>query len=740
MSRKIQTLKKLFIPFLFIAILLFPLGSSAFALPTDQLAAPTTIVATTSPTPTDTCNSSGGPLAWLICAVINIISGGESALEGAIDSLLQTSPLVFTSQKCAPSDTPQQCSNKKFSYTIFSVWSKFRLYGDVILVIALLVVIVAEAAGGGVFEAYNVRKVLPRILVAAVMINLSIYLVSIAMDVVNILGAGIQNMIEAPFLQAGGAAMQKIHVSGGTGAAFSLGLGALTFAGISSATIGVVFLTLLSAFLVVLGILFTLVIRQGLIVFLIIVSPVAFSLYCLPNTEKYFKKWWDLLSKTLLVYPIVSIVFAMAYISGVVVSNFGLHPQIIAQTIAIIAVVAPLFLIPFAFKIAGGAIGQIHGVVTGVHARGRKTLMGHASRMAKQQFSETRNYGRFSDRNKLTRGINTALGATTNPIRDLRHGKSGVYAGRETSRLVQGQANLKEDRTFQAHQNDDSFLLAVANRELAEKKLAAARTKLSTATTVDDQNRYQAEINARENGLSLANQVSSRRSAGTQLQALQALARTGYQFNDEDGEEAYKELSTTVRGLVGNDSAAYASTMNTMQYNLKEAGRYELGGINNGAGYNPAAGLDKADPYSLAVRGKPAAIKAKKKLMTDALQAGNFEQAEIHRLELRNVAQNATGSNQKEALKALAEHDSVLATVNPATGNTYEADRKAYLTAPVVGAPPKMDKEQFVRGVSTGWLPVDETRGFRYVERPTTNLDVASEKARGFQRPDPSQL
>ena len=51
----------------------------------------------------------------------------------------------------------------------YSVWSNFRIYGNIILVIAMLVIVLAETIGGGLIDAYTVRKMLPRILVTRIL-------------------------------------------------------------------------------------------------------------------------------------------------------------------------------------------------------------------------------------------------------------------------------------------------------------------------------------------------------------------------------------------------------------------------------------------------------------------------------------------------------------------------------------------------------------------------------------------
>ena len=99
--------------------------------------------------------------------------------------------------------------------------------------------------------------------------------------------------------------------------------------------------------LAVLGVLLTLMFRQAILIFLLMISPVAFALYCLPNTEKYFKKWWDLLIKTLVVYPVIVILFCMAQVMAIIFgSGYIDGDSFLAKILAMIAIGIPLSLIP----------------------------------------------------------------------------------------------------------------------------------------------------------------------------------------------------------------------------------------------------------------------------------------------------------------------------------------------------------------------------------------------------------
>ena len=107
------------------------------------------------------CEVNGtNPLSWGICPIIN---GMGDLVDWIFDSfiypLLETPPLVVNPNS-----------------GMFKVWSGFRLIANIILVIVFLVMIFGQAIGGGLVDAYTVKKVMPRVVIGAIGINLSIYL------------------------------------------------------------------------------------------------------------------------------------------------------------------------------------------------------------------------------------------------------------------------------------------------------------------------------------------------------------------------------------------------------------------------------------------------------------------------------------------------------------------------------------------------------------------------------------
>lgn len=312
-----------------------------------------------------TCESSGG-LTWVICPLVN---GLAELADGAFDNFI--APMLRT--------PPVDIANT--NEPIFKVWVAMRNIANILLIVAMIVVVFGQAIGGGLVDAYTAKKVLPRILAAAIMINLSIYMVALAVDMTNVVGQGLSRLLYAPFESVG---QFKLELSNPTA---GLGIGALLIGGGAAIWAGgalvpyILLFVLLPLALAMLGVVFTLVLRMGLIQFLIVSAPIACVLYCLPNTEKYFKKWWDLFLKTLMVYPIIVLIFAIADILAVTTNIAGRNDegaaQLPAEIIGIVLMVLPLFMIPYAFKLAGGAITAVHSAILDRGKKGVEAIKGN---------------------------------------------------------------------------------------------------------------------------------------------------------------------------------------------------------------------------------------------------------------------------------------------------------------------------------------------------------------------------
>ena len=323
-----------------------------------------------------TCETSGGAgnLSWIICPIINgTMNAAGSIFSNVVEPFLHTSPIT----------TDPSPGN-----VVYTVWKSFRTIGNVVLVFALLFVVFGQSIGGGLIDAYTAKKTLPRILVAAIALNLSIYVCALLVDIFNVLGNGMASLITAPLRESknavGDGGLSLRPSAGESGVAF-LGLIIAAFAGGlvwhllkkgtaasggqpggAGAAIGYLLLFVaLPVFLAALAIFITLILRQGIIMALTIISPVALALFAVPAADKYAKKWLDAFIKSLMVYPIITGIFGVSQVLAVTVheaNGGGISTPLVLIAVAIVAF-APLFMIPFAFKLAGGVIGGAAGAI-----------------------------------------------------------------------------------------------------------------------------------------------------------------------------------------------------------------------------------------------------------------------------------------------------------------------------------------------------------------------------------------
>jgi hypothetical protein len=77
---------------------------------------------------------------------------------------------------------------------------------------------------------------------------------------------------------------------------------------------------IVTAFLAFLIMIVILILRQAVIIFLVVLSPLAFVAGLLPGTQNWFKRWFDTLSALLIMYPLIMGLFAAANIASQILS------------------------------------------------------------------------------------------------------------------------------------------------------------------------------------------------------------------------------------------------------------------------------------------------------------------------------------------------------------------------------------------------------------------------------------
>lgn len=300
-------------------------------------------------------------IGWIICGVSKFIAGGMDKIFEIVAGYLEVKP-VSTSAESG----------------LYQAWNIARGIANACFIIAFLIIIYSQITSIGINN-YEIKKMIPRLIIAAVLVNVSFYICAIVVDVSNILGDSIHkalidvrhslpnplpdninylswvNLTE--YIMSGGA------IAGGFFAARAAFLGSTMTTGTMSALAFLLFPILVSGALAVLIAVLILAARQALITVLIIASPLAFVAYLLPNTEKLFDRWRGLFTTMLLVFPMFSLLFGGAQLASfIIIQNAD---QLSVIIFAMFIQVAPLFLTPFLVRFSGSLLGKLAGMAQG---------------------------------------------------------------------------------------------------------------------------------------------------------------------------------------------------------------------------------------------------------------------------------------------------------------------------------------------------------------------------------------
>lgn len=228
-------------------------------------------------------------------------------------------------------------------------WETFLNIANVVLIIAFLVVIYSTATSVGGLSNYDVKKLLPRIIIFSIAINISYYICMALSDLSDIAGkslyalltSGIPSVIPDPLSFA--LEIAKGAIEGITGIA--LGLLILFLAG------GPVIIMLITVILAI-------AVRSVALVVLVIVSPIAIALYVFnqPGISKGYQLWATNYIKLLLVYPLFMIIWGGSQLVASIIRGAN-EPALSFITDLAVAFAPGASILPL-FKASGDILGK----------------------------------------------------------------------------------------------------------------------------------------------------------------------------------------------------------------------------------------------------------------------------------------------------------------------------------------------------------------------------------------------
>jgi len=288
-------------------------------------------------------------IGWFICPVSNWLADGIDFMYSALQEFLKTKPLETTNQNSG----------------IYLAWVIMRNISNVAFIVAFLVIIYSQLTSVGISN-YGVKKMIPRLVIAAVLVNLSFTFCAVLLDLSNIAGyafqdafMGIKNTISTVGENTSTWTWSEvISIALSNGA---LAIGAVAF---TTELLPMLVPAATLAGLTLLLILLIMAARQALIIILIIISPLAFVCYLLPGTEKWFKKWRDSFLTMLVFFPAFSVVFGGAQLAGILIIQNATGPNgAIMHVLGMLVQIIPLAITPLIMKFSGGVLGKFAGFV-----------------------------------------------------------------------------------------------------------------------------------------------------------------------------------------------------------------------------------------------------------------------------------------------------------------------------------------------------------------------------------------
>ena len=306
-------------------------------------------------------------IGWIVCPLSRF-------LAVLVDNAFEAFQEFFT---VTPLDTESDAGK-----ILFASWGVMRNFANVIFAILFLFIILSQVASIGISN-YGIKKLLPKLIVTAILVNISYHLCVIAIDISNVLGSSLKSLLE----------LLKPEVATPLKSWSSVTEGVIVYA-VGATGIGLVLLTgslvalfplLVGAMLSVALAILIILARLAILLALTMIAPLAFVCYLLPNTKQWFDKWLGLFTAMLMVYPVISIVYGLSTVASLVILNSTLANRsgsITLQIFALAIQVIPLAITPLLLKLGGGVLGRIGGIAEGnrLFAKTRERADGFAQR------------------------------------------------------------------------------------------------------------------------------------------------------------------------------------------------------------------------------------------------------------------------------------------------------------------------------------------------------------------------
>lgn len=344
--------------------------------------------------PKDICAEKTGSLSWIVCPSTGLIATITDELYVAIEDLLVVQPLpvsnALTSDDESSSGDKPVLGTTMNTSPIYLVWQYARNITNIIFIIFLIITIYSQLTGAGINN-YGLKRILPRLIITVIMVNLSYIICALAVDVSNIIGGSLRDFfteVENNIIagSADTAAFQDISLDGVLSTVLtggSIGLIAMSAVGGPGYVFFMLLVVVIGAIVAVASGLITIAARQALVSLLVMIAPLAFVAYLLPNTEKWFTQWRQLFTRMLVFYPLFSFLFGASHLLGFALLASATSPAGIILGIAV--QIFPLFFSWGLMKMSGTILGNLNAGIRKLAAPLQRGATGWALSHAEQR-------------------------------------------------------------------------------------------------------------------------------------------------------------------------------------------------------------------------------------------------------------------------------------------------------------------------------------------------------------------
>lgn len=341
-----------------------------------------------------TCNNDPKvPLSFILCPILdginNVIAsliGGEGQVSGERKGLL----ISFLQLPPLQTGTIQGQAEPVVNVVV----QNMIIIANVFYIFIFLLLIFGSSIPFMSVDSYTIKKTLPKLIAAVILTQFALPICGVIIDFFNLLGQVVPNIL---FALTNAATVQTNATAANIAASnvgSLIGAGVLVGAGVAIYTFGWLLLLVIAIVALVAAVLAIayMLLRMFFLYILVIISPIAFACWVLPNTEKVFKQWWSNFIKLNAMFVTITGLLSISVVLAKVFANVEQVGGLLSAVIPIIG----LMLVPKTLKwttkgmnaIAAGALGAVGAVGGKAAGTAKSKVTGAAKEFAGDQRSK----------------------------------------------------------------------------------------------------------------------------------------------------------------------------------------------------------------------------------------------------------------------------------------------------------------------------------------------------------------